>query len=360
MPRFKRLAMTAVGLGIIQPTAWLSLPATLYAQSMPFSTGQLTGAEAGNLASDYILGPGDQLAIEFFNVPEYNGEKGVLVDGTLNMPLVGKVEVSGLTVEGATNLLNNIYAPYLRTPLITLQVITPRPIKIGISGEVNRPGSYEIPLGGDGDGDGPEWPTVVEAVQLAGGITDRADVREVEIRRQGPGPATQAITLDFWEMLNTGNISQDITLRHGDAVYIPTAKALTPEELTQLSEANFSPDAIRVSVVGEVGQPGLVEVPPNAPLTQALLAAGGFDTARADQNEVELVRLNPDGTVTQRVIPITFEQGINDETNPSLKNNDVIIVGRSGGAAFSDTVGTLFGPLGAILSPLNFFLNLFD
>jgi len=327
---------------------------------MPYTTGRFIGADAGNLASDYILGPGDQLAIEFFNVPEYNGEKGVLVDGTLNMPLIGKVRVAGLTVEGATNRLNDIYTPYLRNPLITLQVITPRPIKIGISGEINRPGSYEISLVDDGNEDSPKWPTVIEAVQLAGGITDQANVREIEILRQGPGQGTQAITLDFWEMLNTGNISQDITLRHGDAVYVPTATALTPEELTQLSEANFSPDAIRVSVVGEVGQPGLVEIPPNAPLNQALLAAGGFDPARADQNQVELVRLNPDGTVTQRVIPITLEQGINDETNPSLKNNDVIIVGRSGGAAFSDTVGTLFGPLGAILSPFNFLFNIFD
>ena len=77
---------------------------------------------------------------------------------------------------------------------------------------------------------------MIEAVQLAGGITDQANVREIEILRQGPGQGTQAITLDFWEMLNTGNISQDITLRHGDAVYVPTATALTPEELTQLSE----------------------------------------------------------------------------------------------------------------------------
>ncbi len=362
---YTRFAIGALGLSIVQQISVLGLPLAVQAQSMPSSVElfQDSGTPASipeEVSSDYILGPGDQLAIEFFNVPEYNGEKGVLVDGTLNMPLIGKVEVAGLTLEAATNHLAEVYGPYLRTPLITLQLLSPRPIKIGISGEVNRPGTYDIQLTAGGDNDRPEWPTVVEAVQLAGGITDQANVRDIEIRRQGPDQQIQTLSLDFWEILNSGSISQDITLRHGDAVYIPTATALTPEELTQLSAANFSPDAIRVSVVGEVGQPGLVEVPPNAPLNQALLAAGGFDPARADQNQVELVRLNPDGTVTQRVVPITLDQGINDETNPALKNNDVIIIGRSGGAAFSDTVGTLFGPLGAILSPLNFLFNIFD
>lgn len=360
MAGHKPLGIAVLGWSLVQAIYLLGLPQIVSAQAMPSSTEPLTESVTSNVASAYILGPGDQLSIEFFNVPEYNATKGVLVDGTLNMPIVGKVEVAGLTLEAATHRLASAYAPFLRTPGITMQLITPRPIGIGIAGEVNRPGSYEISLTTGGENDTPTWPTVVKAVQLAGGITDQANIREIEIRRQLPGQGSQTITLDFWEILNSGSISQDITLRHGDAIYIPTATALSPEELTQLSSTNFSPDVIRVSVVGEVGQPGLVEVPPNSPLNQALLAAGGFDPARANRNEVELVRLNPDGTVTQRVIPIALDQGINEATNPALKNNDVIVVGRSGSAAFSDTVRTVFVPLGSILAPFSLLLNILD
>jgi polysaccharide biosynthesis/export protein len=49
---------------------------------------------------------------------------------------------------------------------------------------------------------------------------------------------------------------------------------------------------------------------PNAPLNQAILAAGGFIPERAETDEVRLIRLNPDGTASQREIPIDFNQGI--------------------------------------------------
>ena len=113
-----------------------------------------------------------------------------------------------------------------------------------------------------------------------------------------------------------------------------------------------------MSVVGEVTEPGIVEVPPNSPLNQALLAAGGFDPARANTNEVKLIRLNPDGTVVQRIVPIALDQGINDETNPALRNNDVIVVGQSGSANFADAVGGIFGALGAIFQPFKLLLDI--
>jgi polysaccharide export outer membrane protein len=107
---------------------------------------------------------------------------------------------------------------------------------------------------------------------------------------------------------------------------------------------------------------GLVEVPPNTPLNQGILAAGGFNT-RARETSVGLVRLNPDGTVTQREINIDFAQGISDADNPTLQNNDIVIVGRSGLASFSDTLGSVANPLSSFLNiltaPFRFF-NLFD
>ncbi|MEO1386528.1 MAG: polysaccharide biosynthesis/export family protein [Cyanobacteria bacterium J06634_6] len=311
--------------------------------------------------ASYVLGPGDRLDLSFFNVPEYDGERQVGIDGTLNLPLVGKVRVAGFTIEQATANISTAYAPYLRTPLVTINLLALRPIQVGISGEINKPGAYELSLASSGTaGSAVQWPTLIDAIQLAGGITDKADIQQIEIRRPQISGSPQIIRLNLWDLLATGSIDSDITLRYGDAINIPTATALTPGELTQLSAANFSPDAIQVTVVGEVPQPGRLEITPNAPLNQAILAAGGFDPQRANTDQVELVRLNADGTVTQRAIPVAFDQGINDETNPALQDNDVILVGRSGRAAFGDDVSGVLGPFGTILSPLGLLFNIFD
>ena len=326
--------------------------------STPYSPNSAFASSLTN--ASYRLGPGDRISLSFFNVPEYDGEKQVAVDGSLSLPLIGKLSVLGLTLDEASQTISLAYANYLRTPLVTVDLILPRPIQIGISGEVNQPGAYEIALTDGEDQATVEWPTVVEAIQLAGGITNQADIKQIEVHRSRAGEKAEVIQLNLWEVLTTGNIQNDVTLRHGDAINVPTAIALSAEELTRLSAANFSPDSIQVTVVGEVSEPGTLEIEPNAPLNQALLAAGGFDPQRAATETVELIRLNPDGTVSQSTIPIAFDQGINEITNPSLRDNDVVVVGRSNRAAFSDNVDGVFGPIGALLSPFALLINLFD
>jgi polysaccharide biosynthesis/export protein len=181
------------------------------------------------------------------------------------------------------------------------------------------------------------------------GITQQADVSGIRIERMQHNGEKQEIQVNLWQLLRQADLSQDITLRDGDKITISTANALTPAEVTQLSTASFAPDTIQVSVVGEVIDPGIVEVLPNTPLNQALLAAGGFDKRRARTSRVELIRLNPDGTVTQRSVAIDFAQGMNESSNPMLHNNDVVVVGRSGSASFSDAMDGVLGTLGRIL-----------
>ena len=84
-------------------------------------------------------------------------------------------------------------------------------------------------------------------------------------------------------------------------------------------------------------------------MSQGVLAVGGFNT-RASQNAVELVRLNSNGTATRTAINVDFEGGIDEVNNPLLRNNDVIIVGRSGLASFSDTLDSVVSPLGRAFS----------
>jgi len=451
---------------------WSSSPSPLLAQSpspeAPVSTP---------LAVDegYTLGAGDRLKVDIFNVPEYSGEFLVLSDGSLNLPLVGSVQVQGLTFSQASDQIATVMSQYLRNPIVTLSLIGVRPVKVGIAGEVYSPGVYSMSLSGNEE---VALPTVTRVIDLAGGITQAADIRRIQIRRTRPSQSgsDRIITVDLWKLLQTADLSQDILLRDGDSIFIPTAAdinleessilanasfagadsgplkvavvgevkrpgpytinnnseqndvtitaaiqsaggiteqadirniqvrrltksgqeqivdvdlwkllqegdvrqdlplqegdtivigtatELSPDEATELASTSFSPELINVNIVGEVIQPGRVEVPPNTPLAQALLAAGGFNND-ARERSVELIRLNPNGTVTKREVSIDFSRALDEENNPALRNNDTIIVSPSRVAEFGNAVSPVFrviGTVGGIFSIPRTVYRLFD
>ena len=233
---------------------------------------------------------------------------------------------------------------------------TTRPIKIAVVGEVNRPGPYTLTqagANGNGEANTPalQANSVTRAIQTAGGITQTADVRNIQVRRMTQSGAIQTINVDFWKLLASGDLRQDVPLQEGDTIEIPTATALNDQEATRIAAASFSTNQININVVGEVGRPGTVTVSPNAPLNQGLLAAGGFND-RARKGSVTLIRLNPNGTVTKRDIPVDFAQGLNEQNNPALRNNDTLVVRKSALAGITSTIG-------AILSPFSSLLNVF-
>jgi polysaccharide biosynthesis/export protein len=420
--------------------------------------------------SSYTLGAGDRIRIDVFQAPQYSGENKVLINGLLNLPGVGSVDVKGLTLEQAEAAISARYASILRYPDVTVSLVASRPVQIGVAGEVNRPGSYTInpeerqfptvtqvleTAGGirqaadlrrvqvrrpqrfgveqvinldllqliqtgdlkydlalrDGDtvfvptaatnnlvestqladssfaaresdpiniaivgavfrpgtytvtgnartaeagvpggtNSSGQLPTVTRAIQVAGGITPTADIRQVQIRRVTRSGTEQTFDVNLWELLQAGDLRQDAILQDRDTVVVPIAANVDPAEAPQIAAASFSPDTIRVNVVGEVTRPGLVEVPPNTPLNQGLLSAGGFNN-RASRSSVDLIRLNLDGSVSRNRLKIDFSKGVNEETNPALRNNDVIIVRRSGTAEFGDTLETITNPIARFFS----------
>ncbi|MCY7383089.1 MAG: SLBB domain-containing protein, partial [Microcoleus sp. CAN_BIN18] len=271
--------------------------------------------------------------------------------------------------------LNRQEAPTLAVANITGQ--STQPINIAVVGEVSRPGTYtlarnvqgrvqENEIGENsglfaasatpGGGETVLQQTVTRAIKLAGGITPVADIRQIQVRRQTRAGTEQIINVNLWQLLETGDVSQDLVLQQGDTVMVPKAENIDAAQGTEVANSNFSPDTIKVSIVGEVVKPGAFAVQPNTTLNQALVAAGGFNKARAQMDSVDLIRLNPNGSVSQLSVKVNFSATANEETNPKLQNNDVIMVRRSGRAAFSDNVGGTLAPL----SPLLGIFRLFD
>jgi len=234
-----------------------------------------------------------------------------------------------------------------------------QPLNVAVVGEVSRPGTYTIqpfrPAPGV-QGALPSFaglPTLSQAIQQAGGITQLADIRRIEVRRNTRLGTQQILVSNFWQLLQSGDRSQDLILQQGDTIFVPTAQDVDPSEAPQIAASSLSPATIRINVVGEVVRPGLVQIPPNTSLNQALLAAGGFNPTRAKKSVVELLRLNPNGTVTKRNITINFSRGINEEANPILRDNDVIIVRRSVSAEITDGLRTWLDPISNFFSIFN-------
>jgi len=308
----------------------------------------------------YRLGPGDNLQIDVFGVPEFSGAQRVLVDGTVTLPTIGSVVVQGLTLKQASDELALRLAAVVQSPLVTVRVLEARPLRIAVVGEVNRPGAYVTTAVGTASITGAARvtqvaiPTVSQLIQTAGGITQAADIRRVQVTRRQVRGTDQLFTLNLWDLVTTGDLSRDLILLDGDTVFVPTAAPQTFTELTQLGVANLSPDTIRVSVVGQVVRPGTVELPNNSSLNQAVLAAGGL-LRTGDPNRVELFRLNLNGTVTAQQVALDYTQPLTPDTNPPLRNADVIVVNRSAISEATETLSTIFDPFLRLRAVINLF-----
>jgi polysaccharide export outer membrane protein len=310
----------------------------------------------------YILGAGDTLELRFLTSGNANmgGTFQLLNDGSSSLPMIGSVVLDGLTVNQANRWLTSLYRRYLRQPELTLRVAQPRPMQISIVGQVENPGFYVLNPGAEGSGvEGkgtaiPGLPTVVSAIQKAGGITLNANLKDVRLQRQLPGDKTQLreTQLDLVALIQKGDKRQNPFLFDGDTIVIGRAPAPPPNEVLELAAANLSPKTITVNVVGEVKSPGGLQLRAGTPLMQALLAAGGPIPYRANRNNVELVRINRDGTATLRRYSMDYRLGVSGPRNPPLRDGDSIIVNRSVLATGTDTLNAVTQPLTGLVNIL--------
>ena len=217
-----------------------------------------------NFADSYTLGPSDRLRVDIFNVPEYSGEFYVLGDGAINLPVVGAIPVQGLTIQKASALLTSYFSRYVKRPIVTISVLAPRPVQFAIAGEVTRAGSYTIPFTLENR----KFPSISQAIQLAGGTTQTANLRQVQVRRAATG---RIINVNLFDVLQRGNTAQDISLRDGDTIYIARSESVSPADRLRLSGSNLAnQDAtVKVAILGEVGKPGTYTLRGEAGATSA-------------------------------------------------------------------------------------------
>jgi protein involved in polysaccharide export with SLBB domain len=222
-------------------------------------------ALAGPVDPNYRLGPGDGLVLILTGDVEAVHELTVTREGIIAIPQVGQMYVANLTLEQLEDLLytrlGRVYSGVRRGPRATthfhVTVSRLRTVQVYVTGEVTRPGSFQISAAG----------TAMTALYAAGGPGLNGSFRRVEIRRGG----RLLDSLDLYDYLLRGDNSHDARLENGDVVFVPARQT-------------------RIKIAGEVVRPAIYELRPGETLRDVLQAAGGFGV-RALRRRVQIDRI---------------------------------------------------------------------
>jgi len=222
---------------------------------------------SGPVPPEYRLGPGDQLVLILTGDVELSYTLPVTREGFTLIPQVGQVFVSNLTLDQLRNMLytrlSRVYSGVRRganaTTHFDVSVASVRANQIFVVGEVMQPGAYAISSLG----------TVLTALYVAGGLTERANLRRVEVQRLGKTVAT----LDLYDYLMRGDTRSDVRLETGDVIYVPLYQT-------------------RVDLSGAVVRPAVYELKPGETLSDVIGVAGGF-RPNASLRRIAIYRILP-------------------------------------------------------------------
>ena len=155
---------------------------------------------------DYILGPGDLLAIDVFQVDELEGTVRVSSTGFIKLPLTGKIKVGGLTVAEAEAEIREKLLRYLQDPIVNVFVQEYRSQNITVLGAIRSPKVYTVT----------RQNFLLDILSVAGGLTkDAGDI--CFIQRKG-----ETIVVNIRDLLIGGQVNLNIPVFAGDVVHVPT------------------------------------------------------------------------------------------------------------------------------------------
>ena len=123
-----------------------------------------------------------------------------------------------------------------------------------------------------------------------------------------------------------------------------------PKNIKKISQTNISPQEISINVVGQVNNPGEIKVKANTPLVQAVYMAGGPIDWKSNKGNVELLRINKNGSASRRKFKINLDQDISSELNPPLMNQDIIYVRSNNINRISTGLDAITQPISNVIS----------
>ncbi|MCK5099669.1 MAG: SLBB domain-containing protein [Desulfobacteraceae bacterium] len=241
-------------------------------------------------AENYIIGEGDVLSIYVYENDDLSKTVRVNADNSIRVPLLGDVNIKGLTVPKIASKLESLYADgYLINPQIDVFIKEFKSKTAVILGQIRSPGQYEL----QGE------ITFLEFVSKAGGLTvDAGNSATIKRADSENKDNTNKIIINLDKLIREGDTSLNLFIRNGDTIYISK------------SEVYY--------VSGEVKDPDSYKFESNITVIKAIIKAGGF-TGIAAKKDVRIIReINGEKTVLKDM-----------DMDEIILANDVIIVPES-------------------------------
>lgn len=210
-------------------------------------------SENAAVPDTYIVGPGDQLKINFYGKESESFEVIVDREGRISIPDLSPVEVAGLTFAEIKELIKVKVEQEVIGVKAFVSLGQLRSMRILVLGEAYKPGSYSVS----------SLTTVSHALFVSGGVSDIASLRNIQVKRAGKVVAN----FDLYDLLIKGDSSNDIVLKPGDVVFIPSVGA-------------------QVKVEGAVKRPAIFELKKGESAKQLLAMAGGLKPNAYAKNAV--------------------------------------------------------------------------
>ena len=286
---------------------------------------------------EYRVGPGDTIFMSAPQRPDLNRELAVDADGNVELPLIGKVNVTGLTapeIEG--KLLQSLRQYYPSITRLQITVTAAVSQVIYVSGEVRLPGRYTFA----------NTVNVWEAIREAGGPLGTAQLDNIRIIKDRTRGGT-SVMVNVLAAIEGGTMENLPELDPGDTVIVP-------------AEQDIYTGSYGVHVFGAVLRPGTYRLTAGQDLVSAVLIAGGPELL-AELGRVKIIRPRTDGS--NQAVEINFENFLNHGDpagNPKLKPGDTVNVPRKSRVlqiAASDP-RTLLGLITAVAATALLFISL--
>jgi polysaccharide export outer membrane protein len=260
-----------------------------------FNAKLLAGAHTVTDPGDYLLGPGDLLQITVFEAKELDTTARVSSRGQITLPLLGQVEVKGLSAREAEIMIENRYREnYIKNPHVSIFIQEHQSQRVTLMGQFRNPGTYDYLA----------KQRLLDVMAKGGGLTDKAG-RTARIQRTGEGAEDQeTILVDLDRLIKEGQNDLNIEINGGDVIFVPEAGSFF--------------------VSGAVRRPGAYPITQKTLLLEALAAAGGLEPY-ADMDNLILIRHLGEGR--RQVLELDVEEPATQQME--INDRDVIFARTS-------------------------------
>lgn len=335
-------ALLLVGCNPVPGPPKLALPQVSHSAVVSVQTETLSPDEMRTISDTsvdgaYKLGPNDAISVNVYLHPELEvplsgasssiGGALITSDGSVQLPLIGSVQLGGLTLSQAQQVITTAYSKYITNPKVSVELQSAQSLRYYLLGSFTEPG-VKYPV---------HQLDLLEALALGGTV----DLASADLYQAYVAQGSVKLPVDLHALLVNGDLSQNIPLASGDAIVIPSSA----------SENAF--------VFGAVGKPGPIGFQSGGlSLLQAIASAGMDLTNYTDAKLARIHIIRAQGKSAEFYIVDARLILDGEASSFPLEPGDIVFVPPTAVATWNEVLNQLLPSLNTVSAVLNPFVSL--